>query len=123
MPQAGQCRQQCALAHKARWTAIACIVYLADTACDLTTPHHSSCCLRASCRANRFEQCRGSKQSPIMLPAAGAAAAALPKADAKSTFSYGNLTNAVIVNNGDTLQVAVPASFTADVQIPVLGAC
>lgn len=58
-----------------------------------------------------------------MLPAAGAAADALPKADAKSTFSYGKLTNAAIVNNGHTLQVSLPEGFTSDVKIPVLGVC
>lgn len=120
MPQA----RECSSSNNAplRLTSRTAIVCLADTACDLITPHHPCHCLRASCRANRFEACRGLKQSPIMLPTAGAAAAAMPRAEAKSTFSYGSLTNAAIVNNGHTLQVALPVTFTSDVKIAILGA-
>jgi hypothetical protein len=64
-----------------------------------------------------------SRPSCCPLPAAGAAAAALPRADAKSSFSYGSLTDAVIVNNGHTLQVALPQTFNSSVMIPVLGEC
>ncbi len=77
--------------------------------------------LRALCRPNRFPTCRGKRQSPVLLPAAGAAAKALGQPDAKSTFSYGVLTNPKIVNNGHTLQVSLPANFKSDVKIPIKG--
>jgi hypothetical protein len=57
----------------------------------------------------------------VLLPAAGAAAKALGAPDAKSTFSYGTLDNPKIVNNGDTLQVSLPADFKSDVKIPIKG--
>jgi hypothetical protein len=57
----------------------------------------------------------------VLLPAAGAAAKALGQPDAKSTFSYGTLTNGKVINNGHTLQVVLPAGFTSDVQIPIKG--
>uniref|UniRef100_A0A383WNC4 Carbonic anhydrase n=1 Tax=Tetradesmus obliquus TaxID=3088 RepID=A0A383WNC4_TETOB len=92
-----------------------------------------------------FPQCRGKKQSPVMLPGTGAAAEGLkaPAAEsfdgtvtnptilnnteglkapaAKSTFDYGTVTNPIIINNGHTLQVPLPADFKSDVKIPVLG--
>jgi hypothetical protein len=70
---------------------------------------------------NTFEGCRGTKQSPVLLPASGVAAKALGQPDAKSSFSYGTLSNAKIVNNGHSLQVTLPADFTSDVKIPVKG--
>eukprot|EP00882_Tetradesmus_deserticola_P008549 GHRQ01009014.1.p1 GENE.GHRQ01009014.1~~GHRQ01009014.1.p1 ORF type:complete len:334 (+),score=119.30 GHRQ01009014.1:69-1070(+) len=69
-----------------------------------------------------FETCRGKKQSPILLPTTGAAGKALPAAAAKSTFSYGKISNPTIVNTGHTLQVALPAGFKSNVQIPIRGA-
>jgi hypothetical protein len=45
----------------------------------------------------------------------------LPSAGAKSSFSYCKLASAVIVNNGHTLQVALPADFKSDVSIPIRG--
>jgi hypothetical protein len=57
----------------------------------------------------------------VLLPAAGAAAKALGQPDAKSSFSYGTLTNAKIVNNGHTLQVSLPAGFKSDVKVPIKG--
>ena len=74
-----------------------------------------------ACRVNSFPTCRGKRQSPVLLPAAGAAAKALGQPDAKSTFSYGILTNPKIVNNGHTLQVSLPADFVSNVKIPVKG--
>uniref|UniRef100_A0A383W3S8 Carbonic anhydrase n=1 Tax=Tetradesmus obliquus TaxID=3088 RepID=A0A383W3S8_TETOB len=68
-----------------------------------------------------FPQCRGKKQSPVMLPGTGAAAEGLKAPAAKSTFDYGTVTNPIIINNGHTLQVPLPADFKSDVKIPVLG--
>lgn len=70
---------------------------------------------------NKFEGCRGNKQSPILLPATGAAAESLEKPAAKSTFSYGTIKDAVIQNNGHGMQVSLPKDFKSDVKIPVLG--
>ena len=70
---------------------------------------------------NSFQGCRGQKQSPVLLPARGAAADALGQPDAKSSFKYGTLSNAQVVNNGHTLQVPLPASYQSDVKIPVKG--
>lgn len=72
-------------------------------------------------RPNEFPTCRGKRQSPVLLPAAGAAAKALGQPDAKSSFSYGVLNNPKIVNNGHTLQVSLPADFKSDVKIPIKG--
>jgi hypothetical protein len=71
---------------------------------------------------------------PVTSTAAAAAAAAcaypcvsydagksLPSAGAKSSFSYGKLSNPTIINNGHTLQVALPADFKSDVMIPIRG--
>ncbi|KAF6265509.1 alpha carbonic anhydrase [Scenedesmus sp. NREL 46B-D3] len=69
----------------------------------------------------QFETCRGSKQSPILVPASGAAGKALPAVDAKSHFNYGQVKNPTIVNTGHTLQVALPADFQSDVNIPIRG--
>jgi hypothetical protein len=38
-----------------------------------------------------------------------------------SSFSYGKLANPAIINNGHTLQVALPADFKSDVLIPIRG--
>jgi hypothetical protein len=57
----------------------------------------------------------------VLLPASGAAAKALGQPDAKSSFVYGTLNNAKIVNNGHTLQVTLPADFKSDVKIPIKG--
>jgi hypothetical protein len=46
---------------------------------------------------------------------------ALPAAAAKSTFSYGSLTNPTIANNGHTLMVTLPEGFKSDVKIPIRG--
>jgi carbonic anhydrase len=70
---------------------------------------------------NTFDGCRGNKQSPVLLPASGAAAKALGQPDAKSSFSYGTLSSAKITNNGHTLQVSLPADFKSDVKIPIKG--
>jgi carbonic anhydrase len=70
---------------------------------------------------NTFEKCRGQRQSPVMLPVTGAAASRLEQPDAKSSFSYGTLTDPKIVNNGHTLQVSLPADFQSDVKIPIKG--
>jgi len=70
---------------------------------------------------NTFPGCRGGKQSPVLLPASGAAAKALGQPDAKSSFSYGTLTNGQIVNNGHGLQVSLPDDFKSDVKIPIKG--
>jgi carbonic anhydrase len=71
--------------------------------------------------ANTFEKCRGQRQSPVLLPVAGAAGSRLEQPEAKSSFSYGTLTNPKIVNNGRTLQVSIPADFRSDVNIPIKG--
>uniref|UniRef100_A0A383WA83 Carbonic anhydrase n=1 Tax=Tetradesmus obliquus TaxID=3088 RepID=A0A383WA83_TETOB len=68
-----------------------------------------------------FEQCRGNKQSPILLPASGAAGKAWPAAGAKSSFSYSSLSNPTILNNGHTLMVALPADYKSAVTIPIRG--
>uniref|UniRef100_A0A383W6I3 Uncharacterized protein n=1 Tax=Tetradesmus obliquus TaxID=3088 RepID=A0A383W6I3_TETOB len=68
-----------------------------------------------------FEACRGAKQSPILLPATGAAGKMMPAAAAKSSFSYGSLSNPTIINNGHTLQVPLPDDFKSDVTIPIRG--
>jgi hypothetical protein len=70
---------------------------------------------------NTFDGCRSKKQSPILLPGSGAAAEALSKPDAMSTFSYGTLSNPRVANTGHTLQVSLPADFTSDVKIPIKG--
>eukprot|EP00878_Enallax_costatus_P016188 GHUV01016978.1.p1 GENE.GHUV01016978.1~~GHUV01016978.1.p1 ORF type:complete len:321 (+),score=87.31 GHUV01016978.1:404-1366(+) len=70
---------------------------------------------------NDFQTCRGQKQSPILLPATGATAKGLMSPPGKSMFSYGVLTNPKVVNNGHTLQVSIPAGFSSDVQIPIVG--
>ena len=68
-----------------------------------------------------FAACRGRKQSPLLLPVAGAAAGSLQAPDAKSSFSYGTLTNAKVVNNGHTLQVSLSAGFKSDARVPIKG--
>eukprot|EP00775_Hariotina_reticulata_P003382 gene3382-3656_t len=71
---------------------------------------------------SNFPQCKGRRQSPLLLPAAtGLAVQRVPRIKAKSTFSYGKLTDPVIVNNGHTLQVTMPSGFQSDVKIPVAG--
>jgi hypothetical protein len=45
----------------------------------------------------------------------------LPSAGAKSSFSYGKLSNPAIINNGHTLQVALPPDFKSEVLIPIRG--
>jgi hypothetical protein len=57
----------------------------------------------------------------VLLPASGAAAKALGQPDAKSSFTYGTLSNVKITNNGHTLQVSLPADFKSDVKIPIKG--
>jgi carbonic anhydrase len=78
-------------------------------------------CRPPACRPNHFPACRGKRQSPVLLPATGAAAKALGQPDAKSTFSYGVLSNPKVVNNGHTLQVSLPADFVSSVKIPIKG--
>jgi hypothetical protein len=70
---------------------------------------------------NAFPTCGGRKQSPLLLPVSGAGAAALSAPEAKSTFSYGTLSNAKITNNGHTLLVSLPPGFSSDVTIPIKG--
>lgn len=87
--------------------------------------HHQvltrSAALSAACRPNLFPACRGKRQSPVLLPATGAAAKTLGQPDAKSSFSYGVLNNPKVVNNGHTLQVSLPADFVSTVKIPIKG--
>ncbi|KAF6265506.1 alpha carbonic anhydrase [Scenedesmus sp. NREL 46B-D3] len=72
---------------------------------------------------NDFPGCRGQKQSPVFLPSAREAAtwSLLQPPPAKATFSYGQATNPVVLNNGHTLQVVLPTGFTSNVRIPVKG--
>jgi hypothetical protein len=56
--------------------------------------------------------------SPVISYNAGKS---LPSAGAKSSFSYGKLINPTVINNGHTLQVALPADFKSDVSIPIRG--
>lgn len=88
---------------------------------------NAKCCPCCCCSYNgldwgaSFPTCRGTKQSPVLLPAAGARAATTPVVDAKTKFSYGAITNAKVVNNGHALQVTLPAGYSSNVQVPIKG--